>query len=228
MIKIENMAIIQKSGLLKNKHCDLLKNLSEELEETLETAQIHRTRTEMEVSVLNDIKHPTPASKYWQSVREQKVMFQEVTMLSFNYREEKVKAQILFNKIKEEANLLKKELLQIKLERKIFILKEMKRVAIARIREIRDWSDIKKREIKSMSLEELANVDNHQLISYTRRWINQTIEMGQNGSPSERQNLLGQLKSGVALCAKKDILNKVLEDYNEDIKRRIYSYGVIE
>ena len=42
--------------------------------------------TEVPVSVLNDIKFPTPAAKYWQAMREQNVMFQELVMLSYEYR----------------------------------------------------------------------------------------------------------------------------------------------
>ena len=47
-----------------------------------------------------------------------------------------------------------------------------------------------------MTVEQLEDVDNHQLVSYTQRWIRQAIAMGDNGSPAERQNLLGQLESG--------------------------------
>jgi len=218
---------IQESSLLTTKSFVTLELLSKELEETFNSVQVHRTRTEMEVSVLNDLKHPTPASKYWQSVREQSVMFDGVAMLSFDYRKEKVNIKILLKKIEVETDELEKELLEIELERKTFILNNMKRSAKAKVREIQDWSDIKSREAAKMSEEDLANVGNHQLISYTRRWINQTIEMGNNGSPSEKQNLLGQLRSGINLCIKTGIIHKALEAYGATIKEQILlEYGV--
>ena len=46
-----------------------------------------RTETEMRISVLNDLKHPTPGAKYWQAVREQNVFFEQMIFLSFDYRE---------------------------------------------------------------------------------------------------------------------------------------------
>ena len=38
--------------------------------------------SEMEISVLDIMKHPTSESRYWQSMREQNVIFQELVMLS--------------------------------------------------------------------------------------------------------------------------------------------------
>jgi len=223
------MSIIQieESGILNTGALKSLSVLAIELEDMFNSVQVHRTRTEMEVSVLNDLKYPTPASKYWQSVREQNAMAQGIVMLSFDYRTEKIKIKILEKRISEEYDDLKKELLEIKLERKLYMLKDMQRVARARIREIKDWSEIKHREAKDMSIEELTDVGNHQLISYTKRWINQTIEMGSNGSPSEKHNLLGQLRSGIKLCIERDLIHKVLEGYDTRVKDLILlEYGV--
>ena len=85
----------------------------------------------------------------------------------------------------------------------------MEKVAQDRIREIEQWSEIKEREAKQMTEEQLEDVDNHQLVSYTQRWIRQAIAMGDNGSPAERQNLLGQLESGLKVCKKNNLLNEV-------------------
>jgi len=223
----KDMLQIKTSNILDQESFNELESLSNELKATFESVQIHRTRTEMEVSVLNELKHPTPASKYWQSVREQNAMAHGVALLSFDYRAEKVRIKILEQRIANEEDELKRELLQIKLERKQYILKDMERTAKSKVREIKDWSEIKQREAKDMSDEELADVGNHQLISYTRRWINQAIEMGNNGSPSERQNLLGQLNSGLSLCIKNGIINDVIKVYNKSIQKKIMlEYGV--
>ena len=212
---------INQSSLLSQKDFDSLEELSEELQETFVKTQIHRTRTEMEVSVLNTIKFPTPSLKYWQAMREQNVMFTELVMLSFEYRKNLVEVKILKRDIEEKQDDLYRELLQIEFEKKTFIGKQQERVAKARIREIKDWSDIKEREARQMSQEELADVDNSQLIGYTKRWINQSIMMGSNGSPAERQNLLGQLRSGILACIGKGILLKVLEGFDPRIQKQI-------
>ena len=215
------------SELLTRDDLDIVARLKPELIDTLKKTQIHRTRTEMEVSVLNEVKHPTPASKYWQSLREQGVMFEELCLLSFEYRKKVVDVKILERKFENEEDDLERELIKIEIEKENYVLSAQERVAKARIREINDWSEIKSRELKLMNGEDVADVDNHQLISYTKRWIQQSIVMGSNGSPAERQNLLGQLRSGIQTCIRLNLLDIVLKGFpqyvQDDIRK---SYGV--
>lgn len=213
--------IIKQAKILSEKDVRSLSDIAGELKEAFAKTQMFRTRTEMEVSVLNDIKFPTPAAKYWQAMREQNVMFQELVMLSYEYRKNLVEIKKTERDIAKEEDSLEKELLEIEREKKMFIVKNQERTAKARIAEIREWSDIKKRESEQMNEAELADVDNHQLISYTKRWINQTISMGDSGSPAERQNLLGQLRSGILVCVRKGILVDVLEGFPAGIKAKI-------
>ena len=213
--------IIQNSEILTSDDLAKITPLTQELKENFKKSQVFRTRTEMEVSVLNDLKFPTASSKYWQSAREQNVMFHELVMLSYEYRKNLVEIKKLQKEYDEEKDDLEKELLQIEIEKKMFISKNQEKTAKDRIREIASWSEIKAREANNMSQEELADVDNHQLISYTKRWIGQSIQMGTNGSPAERQNLLGQLNSGITACINKGILDKVIKDFPEDVRDKI-------
>lgn len=213
--------IISQSDILTKEDLNRLIPLTQELKENFKKSQVFRTRTEMEISVLNDTKFPTHQSKYWQAVREQNVFFGELVMLSYEYRKNIVEIKKLQRDFENEKDDLEKELLQIEIEKKIFISKNQEKTAKDRIREIKSWSEIKEREAGFMSKEDLADVDNHQLISYTKRWINQSILMGGNGSPAERQNLLGQLRSGILACIEKGILDKVLEDFSENIQNKI-------
>ena len=205
----EPFEIIKSSEILTELDLSRLNPLKQELVENFKKSQVFRTRTEMEVSVLNDLKFPSPASKYWQSVREQNVMFTELANLSYEYRKKLIEIKILKRDIEIETDELQKELKEIELEKENFALIQMEKVAQDRIREIEQWSEIKEREAKNMTEEQLTDVDNHQLVSYTQRWIRQAISMGNNGSPAERQNLLGQLESGLKVCKKNNLLNEV-------------------
>lgn len=224
---------LKQSDLLNQTDCVSLQAMVAELQETFDKAQIFRTRTELEVSVLNDIKFPTPASKYWQAMRDQSVMFTALVMLSYDYRENLINIKLKQLEIdsapkgSSEYNTLKKELLYVDLDRLLFDKEEKGREAKARIREMKNLSEIKKREALCMSEEELVSVDNHQLISYTKRWIKQSVVMGGGGSPSERQNLLGQLRSGILCCIEEGILDKVLEGMSEAVQRKVkVEYGI--
>ena len=219
--------IIQGSEILTKEDFDKLAPLTRELKENFKKSQVFRTRTEMEVSVLNDLKFPTPTLKYWQSVREQNVMFNELVTLSYEYRKNAIEIKIMQRDIEKETEELERELIQIEIEKKMFALKNQEKTAKDRIRELKAWSEIKEREAENMSEEDLSEVDNGQLIGYTKRWINQSIQMGDSGSPAERQNLLGQLRSGILSCISKGIMNKVLEGYDKPIQDKIKEeYGI--
>ena len=213
--------IINQSEILTADDWLSLIPMKEELKETFKKSQVFRTRTEMEVSVLNDIKHPTPSSKYWQAVREQNVMFTELVELSYEYRKKIIETEKLVRKIKEEKDEFEAELIQIDIERNQFHLRQMEKVAKDRIREIIAWSEIKEREALKMSDKDLENVDNHQLISYTKRWLKQANNMGNNGSSAERNNLFGQLISGYIQCEERDLLGVVLDGFTYKDKENI-------
>jgi len=207
--------------ILTNIDMKILAELSLELDHAFSAAQVHRTRTEMEASVLNDIKFPTPASKYWQALREQDVMSQGVQSLFFDYKENNIRIKMLDRKIFKEQDDLKKELLIVKKDRKEATARSIRRIARNKVREIREWSDIKQREAKKMSKTELANVDNHQLISYTTRWINQMMVKGESTSQSEQINLVSQLKKGLSLCEANGVIDIVMESISDEARTHI-------
>ena len=121
--------------ILPEKDVKDFKSMASELKDSWRKKQMFRTETEMRVSVLDDIRHPTLASKYWQAVREQSVMFEQVVILSFDYRRHDVKIKQLQRKIKEEKDDLKIELFKIDLEQKIFDRANMELQAKDRMRE---------------------------------------------------------------------------------------------
>ena len=86
-------------SVLKQEDAQAIVALKEELTDTWTKKQIFRTETEMRISVLNDGKHPTQASKYWQSVREQNAMFEALMGLSFDLRKSNVKRLKLERKL---------------------------------------------------------------------------------------------------------------------------------
>ncbi len=205
---LQSLSIIESSKILKSEDLNQLSAIKDELQDTFLNVQIFRTRTEMETSILNDLKHPTPDSKYWQAMREQNVMFQELVMLSYEYRKNQVEIQILKRDIVSETDLLKRELIQIEIEKKQFIGINQERTAKDRIREIQEWHEIKD-SLKPSMAASLTDVNEHQLISFTARWINQLLGMSETTSISERNNLLGQLDKGLKLCRERGCIDKL-------------------
>ena len=91
-------------SVLKQEDAQAIVALKDELTDTWTKKQIFRTETEMRISVLNDGKHPTQASKYWQSVREQNAMFEALMGLSFDLRRQEIKRLKLEKKMLKAQN----------------------------------------------------------------------------------------------------------------------------
>lgn len=215
-----SISIIENSSILNIDDLSKIQEMKGELLDVFEKAQTFRTPTEMRISVLDDIRHPTPDSKYWQSVREQNVMFQELVMLSYEYRKNAIEIKKLQRDMESEPDDLECELLQVEIEKKTFISKTQERTANGRIQEIIEWSMIKE-DLESQLAAGVENVDKHQLISYATAWINQSIIMGGDGSPSERVNLQSKLRSAILRCIEFDVLDTVLGYFPDQIQQQI-------
>lgn len=215
LFETQSLNIVKSAHILTEDDLNVVLALSKELSNTFQTAQVFRTQTEAEISVLNDIKFPTPDAKYWQSVREQNVHFGELVRLSFNYRRNNVEIAKLESIIKS-AKGYDRDMLQIDLEEKQFNRIEMERVAKDRIREIKMWSDIMAKLKPEMKFS-LTDVNEHQLISYTQRFISTILatEACTNKDLDSYRNLMAQFDKSVKVCREKGVMDKVLAPYLE-------------
>jgi hypothetical protein len=191
------------------------KEMTSELRDTWTKKQVFRTETEMRMSVLQDAKYPTKASKYWQCVREQNVFLENLMSLSFDARRNEVKLKKLKQKLETEKDPLKIELLQIDIDEKTYSVANMQLVARDRMREIKLWSTLKK-EFNDGSFDD-KDVNRHQLDSYALIMKNKAETLTQGSSQPEVFNVLGQLqtiervkKSGEMIYNKKEQLTNDL------------------
>jgi len=191
-------------NLLTVQDLDYLDSNAQLIQDNWEKNQRFRTETEMRISVLNDVKFPTPASKYWQSVREMSVFYQNLVTLSFEYRRNQIEQQLLERDIAAAEDTLESGLLQIDLEEKQFIQINMEQTAKARMREIRLWLKIMEEQVQADDFD-TENVDTHQLLSYAHRFTRQAQNIG-NASPSEMANLMGQYHTTMRLLKEKGLL----------------------
>jgi len=191
-------------------------HLKNELQDTWVKKQIFRTETEMRVSVLNDAKHPTNASKYWQCIREQNVFFENLMTLSFEYRKNDVQIKKIKRKIEEEQDDLEKELLQIELEEKMYSKSNMELVAKDRIREIDLWSKLKS-ELDDGSFDN-KNVNTHQMESLQKQLENRAKTLTSGSSQAEVVNVLGPLSTIAKLNNEKNILSEEKSENNIPFK----------
>ncbi len=183
-------------SVLKPEDAQTIIALKEELTDNWTKKQIFRTETEMRISVLNDGKHPTAASKYWQSVREQSAHFDAMMGLSFDLRRNEVKRIKLERKMQKAIDAgddLKQMELQIDLEELMYGRANMEQVAKDRVREISTWSKLKS-ELDDGTFD-TQNVNTHQATSYRLALQNRAQALGPNAGPAEVINAVGPLKT---------------------------------
>lgn len=166
--KIRDVSILEKDDMQS------VSKLTKELQRVFEVRQLWRTETEMRYSVLNDVRFPTPASKYWQSIREQNVFWENLVQLSCDYQREQGELELLeieYDEIKgntKKANAYRK-ITDANIKQKQFALMNMRLQGHDRVREIKLWEKIKEEQIKKGDFD-INDVNKHQAESYAKRW----------------------------------------------------------
>ena len=197
------------NNLLDPEDVKEFKAMTAELRDTWTKKQVFRTETEMRMSVLQDMKYPTKAAKYWQCVREQNVFLENLMSLSFDCRRSEAKVKWLEKKIETEQDEYKLEKYKIDLDESRYGLANMQLVAKDRMREIKLWSTLKK-EFDDGTFD-TKDVNRHQLDSYALIMKNKAETLTSGSSQPEVFNVLGQLntiervkKSGEMIYNKKE------------------------
>ena len=203
------------NNLLDPEDVKEFKAMTAELRDTWTKKQVFRTETEMRMSVLQDMKYPTKAAKYWQCVREQNVFLENLMSLSFDCRRSEAKVKWLEKKIETEKDEYKLTKYQIDLDEARYSLANMQLVAKDRMREIKLWSTLKK-EFDDGTFD-TQDVNRHQLESYHQIMKNKAETLTSGSSQPEVFNVLGQLstiervkKSGEMIYNKKEQLTSDL------------------
>ena len=179
--------------MLPEKQNLFLAELKEELQDTIEKVQKYRTETEMRASVLNDASHPTPASKYWQCVREQNMMYEQLRISSYEYRRRQAQILGMKDKIKKSKDKYEKMELQVDIEEMEWSLENIKFTANDRVRELKLWSKIKA-ELDDGSFD-TQEVTAHQAETLQLQLQNRMNTLTQGSSQAEVLNVVGPLKT---------------------------------
>jgi len=174
--KIRDVSILEKDDMLS------VSKLTKELQRCFEVKQMWRTETEMRYSVLNDVSFPTPASKYWQCVREQNVFWENLVQLSCDYQKQQGELELLEIEYDEIKGASKKSQAQRKIKdaeikQKQFGLMNMRLQGHDRVREIKLWEKIKN-ELTDKEDFDINDVNRHQADSYAKRW-EEEMKIGQ-------------------------------------------------
>jgi hypothetical protein len=211
-------------NVLNEDDANIIISLKDELIDNWHKKQIFRTETEMRVSVLNDAKHPTNASKYWQSVREMSAHFDALMNLSFDLRKNTVE-KLRYDRMMEEytedpnANRFNIMELEIDIDKNLYDRSCMLQVAKDRVRELSLWSTIKK-ELADGSFDD-QNVNTHQAESLHRYFENRVKSLNDSSAPGEIINAMGPYLSFNRLKTEDGKLKNFLGEVTENKQNRL-------
>jgi len=245
--------VIANTPLFNKEEKTELMNVTENMERAFKDSQMFRTDTEMRISVLNDIKFPTPASKYYQALREMNVHQCELVGLLYDYEQKKEDMKIIqaekmefenylaVNGVESSKPLKDYEIMKLKaqinkkdieLRKETFNLKTLKRVADGRKEEIKNWNKILN-ELRPVLDEHnipTDNVDAHQKVSYCIRFIRQAVNaIGSNAqmSGAEMNNLMGQLSTNLKVVVQENLMSSVVSFLGQNEKAFLISNKLI-
>lgn len=184
------------AGFLSDADKNTLTDLQAQLSENWAKRQVFRTETEMVVSVLNDAHFPTPAAKYWQCVREQAGMLDQLAIAGFAYRRNEIKLKRHQDRLAElpASDQMDREECQVDIDECLYQRAAMRQTAADRVRELRLWGDLMRNLDDGSFNTEDVNVS--QLQGLLERFQNQAATLSAGGaSQAEAMNCIGQLKT---------------------------------
>jgi hypothetical protein len=191
---------IKDFDLLNESDIKTLNLLSPELKRSFESNQIWRSETEMRYSVLNNLRFPTAKSKYWQSVREQSVFYQELILLVFTYEKESgyldlYRAELLDldqDTLKGRARI---KIKNAEIKEKEFALYNMKLQAKDRLRELKLWEKIKNEQLKLDPTIDIDDFSSHHKEMYEKRWTKEMDLARMTNNPETYKNSRSNLET---------------------------------
>lgn len=218
-------------GLLSKQDKQFFEDNRELFERSTDIVQMFRTPTEMRISVLNDLDNPTPDAKYWQLQREVNAHYNEVKKAEFDMRRNILKLKRLTTE-QSQLNIAYKgtsyrnntniydsitfEDKQVDIDELKWSIENLKKATAARIEELRNWKQIQEQLKPQMEFSD-SNPDEHQLISYTRKFIMQAMTLQQSkASATEAKNILAHVYTSLRYAKENGLLNKIVEPFKNN------------
>ena len=170
----DKLALADLGIVLAKDDLSYIRNVTGELKRAHDHQVKWRSKFIMENGILSDQKFPTPASKWFQCIREELVFWEELVRTGIKYSRANINKKKLELKIKQlgnsEMETLDKELLLLDITEKEFEMINAKRDAKERVREIRHWESIKDKLLKENPKLDINNQENHEEETWVAKW----------------------------------------------------------
>ena len=182
------LALFKDLPFLNEDKLKALNEIKSDLIDGFKKREWGRPKYLMEVSVLKDMKFPTPDAKYWQCILERDVQFQNLLFSALDFKEkmaeiEEKDAEIdtLMKNNHDRLALAKIKRLEVQKQRLMLQLALMRKEAEERVREIMDWTALIK-EVETKLKYSKDNPEEHMPESFLIRFAAQKQIIDQLGA----------------------------------------------
>ena len=177
-----------------------LANAQPNITKAFETVTMWRTPTLLRLSVLDDVSHPTPDSKYWQLVNEMYAHSTGLAELMFEIEEKQIDLDeviaaitVINKKIEKGEKIDQFELsrLEVKKRRYEFDLVNMQKTAKARIEELNNQSSAME-ELKPLLAFGVEDQNAHQLQGFAQSWTSEVCNITEHTDVDSKKNIISR------------------------------------
>lgn len=214
-----NLPVPIQTSVLCDADRAVLFDLAPSIQHSYRVRQYWHTDTEVRVSTFNELHFPTPASRYFQALREQAGHLDAFCDECFEWRRNEVMIRKLAHRMTRwYVNRFDRQLAQVEHDRLTTRNKALERNARKRVEAIALWDKHKQEQIAADPTFDREDVNAHQLVSYTKEFIQKAanLELSRAG-PGEVDNVVGKLRSALRLAVERGVLREVFDGLQADI-----------
>lgn len=188
MTENTEISLIFENTLFNTEQTNKLANARPNIEAAVRTVTMHRTPTLLRASVLNDVEHPTPDSKYWQLVNEMVAHSTGMADTMFQIEEKQIDLDEAKYFLETEENSFERRRLEVKIRKYGYELTMLQKAAMARIEELNNQSTMMN-ELKPLCQFGTEDQNTHQLSAFAMAWTSEVCNITDSTSVDDRRNI---------------------------------------
>jgi len=206
-----------------NKKLSLAKN---NIEHSMKHVIMHRTKTLLRTSVLNDLDHPTPDSKYWQLSME---MYAHSTALAdnlFEIESKQIDLDEAEEKLKTEKNNYTIRRLELEIKKIMFQIAILQKEVHERILELDNQSTAME-ELKQYMNYSQDDMNEHQVQTYAIAWTNEVCNITDGTDSDSRKNKISRWITMMNLLESCGTLNEFYNSLSNEQRQKLIELKLI-
>lgn len=226
MTENTEISLIFEKNIFDKEQNNKLSNARNNIETAIKTVTMHRTPTLLRASVLNDITHPTPDSKYWQLVNEMVSHSTGLADTLFLIEEKQIDLDEAVFNLRNETDTFEKRRLQLQIKKIEYELIMLQKNTNARIEELNNQS-IMMDELKQQCRFSITDQNEHQLSTFALAWTNEVCNITDSTSVDDRRNITSRWITIMNLLQEMELYDNFIKSLSNSTLNKLDHLGLI-